>query len=195
MELEKKYIIQDNFIGIFDNFFPKRTINSLLEYYNNAEKNFLTFGRDDKEKVDDNTVSLQSFQQNPIPLRYNTQEFIEVFYKDIFKLFEQKFVHLKNTGQHSIFDVKIQKTLPSQGYHAWHTEVLHRRDSLRFLTFILYLNDVEEGGETEFLYQQTRIKPVENRFVLWPAGMTHIHRGNPPLKGEKYILTGWVEWI
>jgi hypothetical protein len=65
---------------------------------------------------------------------------------------------------------------------------------LRFLTFILYLNNVEEGGETEFLYQQTRIKPVENRFVLWPTGMTHIHRGNPPLKGEKYILTGWVEW-
>ena len=194
MELEKKYIIQDNFIGIFDNFFPKHKINDLLEYYNNAEKNFLTYGRVDKEKRDDNAVSLQPFG-NTIPVRYNTQEFTQIFYKDIFSLFVKKFVHLKDTGTHSIFDIKIQKTLPSQGYHIWHTENLDRRSCLRFLTFILYLNNVEEGGETEFLYQQTRIKPVENRFVLWPAGMTHIHRGNPPLKGEKYIATGWVEWI
>ena len=194
MELEKKHLIQDNFIGIFDNFFPKRMINGFLEYYKNAEKNFLTFGRENKELEDDNAISLQAFQDKPISVRYNTQEFTQIFYKDIFSLFLEKFVHLKKTGQHSIFDIKIQKTLPSQGYHVWHTETMCRRDSLRFLTFILYLNDVEEGGETEFLYQQTRIKPVENRLVLWPTGMTHIHRGNPPLKGEKYILTGWVEW-
>jgi hypothetical protein len=93
----KKYIIQDNFIGIFDNFFPKHKINDLLEYYNNAEKNFLTYGRVDKEKRDDNAVSLQPFG-NTISVRYNTQEFTQIFYKDIFSLFLEKFVHLKETG-------------------------------------------------------------------------------------------------
>ena len=195
MELIKKYNIQDNFIGIFDNFFPKYMINGFLEYYKNAEKNFLTWGRDDKEFRDDYAAVLQGYQDKHIPVRYNTQEFTHIFYKDIFSFYEKKFVHLKNAGAHSIFEIKIQKTLPSQGYHIWHTENMERRFSLRFLAFILYLNNVEEGGETEFLYQQTRIKPVENRLVLWPAGMTHIHRGNPPLKGEKYIATGWVEWI
>jgi hypothetical protein len=63
----------------------------------------------------------------------------------------------------------------------------------RICAFILYLNDVEEGGETEFLYQKTRIKPERNKLILWPTSYTHIHRGNPPLSGEKYILTGWVE--
>jgi hypothetical protein len=58
-----------------------------------------------------------------------------------------------------------------------------------------YLNDVEEGGETEFLYQKKRVKPVKNRVVVWPAGFTHTHRGNPPLSNAKYIITGWVEWI
>jgi hypothetical protein len=64
----------------------------------------------------------------------------------------------------------------------------------RVFAFTLYLNDVTEGGETEFLYQKCRIKPVQNRFVLWPAAITHIHRGNPPLSNDKYILTGWSEY-
>jgi len=195
MELVKKYNIQDNFIGIFDNFFPKNTINSLMDYYKYAEKNFLIMDRDNKDFRDDNRIELQRVQYKPVPVRYNTQEFNKIFYQDIYRLYQEKFVHLKTFGGHSIFEIQIQKTLPSQGYHVWHTENDNRRVGLRFLTFILYLNNVEEGGETEFLYQQTRIKPVENRLVLWPAGMTHIHRGNPPLKGEKYVLTGWVEWI
>ena len=59
---------------------------------------------------------------------------------------------------------------------------------------MLYLNTVEEGGETEFLYQSVRFKPVKNTLLIWPAGYTHTHRGNPPLSNEKYIVTGWVEW-
>ena len=58
---------------------------------------------------------------------------------------------------------------------------------------MLYLNSVTEGGETEFLYQKRRIKPQQGRLVIFPAGFTHTHRGNPPLSGDKYILTSWVE--
>jgi hypothetical protein len=64
----------------------------------------------------------------------------------------------------------------------------------RLLAWSLYLNDVDEGGETEFLYQSMRIKPKMGTFVLWPAFFTHTHRGNPPLSGLKYIATGWVEF-
>ena len=44
------------------------------------------------------------------------------------------------------------------------------------------------------LNQSLRIKPEQGTLVLWPAGYTHIHRGNPPLSGEKYIMTGWLEY-
>ena len=30
---------------------------------------------------------------------------------------------------------------------------------------------------------------------LFPASFTHLHRGNPPLTGEKYIITGWLHLI
>ena len=66
------------------------------------------------------------------------------------------------------------------------------RDSRnRSLAWMIYLYDVEEGGETEFLYQQLKIKPKRNTFVIWSGSFTHLHRGNPPISGTKYILTGW----
>ena len=56
----------------------------------------------------------------------------------------------------------------------------------------IYLNDVKEGGETEFLHFSKRVKPKTGRIVIWPAGFPYVHRGNPPLSGEKYILTSWM---
>ena len=56
---------------------------------------------------------------------------------------------------------------------------------------MVYMNDVDEGGETEFLYQQKKIKPKTGRVVIFPASFTHQHRGNPPMS-NKYIITGWL---
>lgn len=91
--------------------------------------------------------------------------------------------------------MKIQRTKLKGGYHSWHTEHCSGIDSHTTLfAYTLYLNDVHEGGETEFLYQGMRMNPVKNRFVVWPAGFTHMHRGNPPLSNEKIIITGWISY-
>ena len=91
--------------------------------------------------------------------------------------------------------VKIQKTIPSEGYHLWHVEHNPGREmEKRVLVYSIYLNTVEEGGETEFLYQSQRVKPVKGRIIIWPAGFPYVHRGNPPLSGEKYIVTSWINY-
>lgn len=92
--------------------------------------------------------------------------------------------------QHNL--CKMQKTRPSGGFHLWHYENTPN-NPFRQLVSMLYLNDNFDGGETEFLYQQCRIKPEAGKFVIFPGGWTHTHRGNPPLSGEKYIMTSWVE--
>jgi hypothetical protein len=91
--------------------------------------------------------------------------------------------------------VRIQKYKPSQGYHVWHCESGSMINSRRMLVVALYLNTVEEGGETEFLYQSVRVPPVQGTMALFPAGWTHAHRGNPPLSGNKYFMTTWLEFM
>ncbi len=89
--------------------------------------------------------------------------------------------------------VKVQKTEPRGGFHLWHTEQGPGRAQLtRCLVWMIYLNTVPEGeGETEFLEFGLKIRPKEGALVLWPAGWTHTHRGNPVYTQNKYIATGW----
>ncbi len=56
----------------------------------------------------------------------------------------------------------------------------------------MYLNDIEDGGETEFFYQQTKVKPTQGSIVLAPCGFTHTHRGCIPKSQDKYMLASWV---
>jgi len=90
---------------------------------------------------------------------------------------------------------KIQKTNPSEGFHQWHYDgdSLDSYTSFRQLVVMIYLNDDFENGETEFLYQQTRITPKEGKFIIFPCSWPWTHRGNPPIGGSKYIITSWIE--
>ena len=86
----------------------------------------------------------------------------------------------------------LQKTEPYGGFHNFHCEDTSWNCHLRTMAWMVYLNDVEEGGETEFIYQQTRIKPEQGMVLICPGGYTHMHRGNPPMS-TKYIATGWYQ--
>ena len=61
----------------------------------------------------------------------------------------------------------------------------------RLINFIWYLNDVEEGGETEF-FGNYRIKPTQGKIVFFPSEWFYPHQGKTPLSNNKYILTGWL---
>jgi hypothetical protein len=96
-----------------------------------------------------------------------------------------------------IGNINAQKYVKqSGGYPYWHSEVYPQaghNDALhRIMLFMFYLNDVEEGGETEFYYQNLKVKPKAGRMVIAPAYFTHTHRGNVPVSNDKYILTSWV---
>ncbi|HEY5602468.1 MAG TPA: 2OG-Fe(II) oxygenase [Gammaproteobacteria bacterium] len=86
----------------------------------------------------------------------------------------------------------VQRTAPGQFYH-WHIDGGSHDFADRQLVLIWYLNDVEgPGGDTEFSYQQIRIKPVGGKLLLFPPFWTHEHRGATLAKGVKYIATTWV---
>jgi prolyl 4-hydroxylase len=93
-------------------------------------------------------------------------------------------------------DVKIQHYSPKEGFHCWHSERTHNKspEVYRHLVFMTYLNDVDDGGETEFFYQNIKVKPKKGKTLIWPADWTHTHRGITSLTQEKYIITGWFSY-
>ena len=62
---------------------------------------------------------------------------------------------------------------------------------VRQLTYIWYLNDIVDGGETEF-WANHRIKPTTGKLIIFPSHWTYPHKGLVPKSDDKYIITGWL---
>jgi hypothetical protein len=93
--------------------------------------------------------------------------------------------------------INLQKYVQgSGGYHHWHSEIFPQNASCetlhRALLFQFYLNDVAEGGETEFYYQRKKVEARRGRLIIAPAGFTHSHKGHVARSGDKYIATSWI---
>lgn len=87
---------------------------------------------------------------------------------------------------------KIQMYPRNEGYFHWHADSSGRRERSRVVALILYLNDVERGGETEFLHQDLKVAPRTGRLLVFPAGWNYVHRGGMPESGDKYIVQTFV---
>lgn len=191
----------EQFIGIYENAFSKEYCESVISYfkkmveagYSLNRQQFETASKDAKEDI----AVFPASSDTVISLYGNTnlmKKLNEVFWGQCYANYADKFWALKTLGSHNSYSFKIQKTEPGQGYHVWHCEADVRESCNRILAWALYLNNIEEGGETEFIYQKLRVKAQTGTLVIWPAAFTHTHRGNPPLSETKYIVTGWVEF-
>lgn len=112
--------------------------------------------------------------------------------KTYFDMLREKNINLGFGADQQIVDsgFQIQKTNPGE-FYKWHNDFTVVGNHARILTYIWYLNDVNEGGETEFI-DGTLIKPEEGKLMLFPATWTYIHQGRPPISNTKYICTGWI---
>lgn len=179
----------DNFIGIYE---TRIDCQPFIDHFNYLKDNkclFLDnpgqrqFRKDEQAYIHELCLP----ESSSVMSNYNKLT------NDCLKLYLSEYNEFISLGKLQQPSLKIQKTEPTGGYHIFHSENLDFGNHNRVLVSMLYLNDVDEGGETEFLFLSKRFKPTAGTFLLFPAGFTHTHRGNPPLSGEKYIVTSWIE--
>lgn len=197
-----EYDITD-FIGVFKNTFSKEYCESVIKLYEEIKKLGFTTNRQSHDK------SLHINKQNEFAFFNNThlkndilfdqsESLVHTFVSktwECYSTYLSKYGVLESLAPHQFYNsIKVQNTKLSEGYHVWHCEHASRITGARLLLVILYLNTVEDGGETEFLYQARRVKPEQGTLLICPSGFTHTHRGNPPLSNEKYIMNGWIEF-
>jgi len=188
-----------DFIGVFSDVYPEGFCEHLIAEFDRHRD--LGAGTDrqnsegsPKHKKDDYSISCNGKNLNFEG--FNENSIVDLFFRGLqncFAEYANEFSVIKH-GRLNTNNMKMQKTSTGGGYHVWHAEQNNGDQANRGLVYMLYLNTLptEANGETEFLYQQRRISPVENTMVLWPAAFTHAHRGNPVYgDNHKYIVTGW----
>ncbi len=87
---------------------------------------------------------------------------------------------------------QLQKYIKEQQYYKWHQDgsIKQGHNEHRIITYLWYLNTVDEGGETYFYHG--KVKPEKGKLVLFPAFWNYNHKGETPISHDKYIITGWV---
>ena len=187
-------MVVNNFIGekkgALDPVRCSEILNELREYAQVSHK-FVDFGED--QFLDKGAMGRKDIQV------YLPRVFPEVF-NEISQVVFQGLDEYKRDVSTINFTplvcptMKFQWTPVGGGFSVWHIEQASGVSSNRCLAWSVYLNDIEEGGETEFCYQRVKCKAETGKLVIFPAGITHPHRGNPPYSSDKFIMTGWFEF-
>jgi len=89
----------------------------------------------------------------------------------------------------------LQRYAPGEGFHSWHCDWNTSDEATepirRVLAWILYLNTVPDAG-TEFHWQDHHEEAVQGKLAIFPAGLSHVHRGRVSQTHTKTIATGWI---
>jgi hypothetical protein len=187
----------NNFIGGW--YLDDTTIcDRLIEYHrtsNNKNRGTMYNQCGDGVHVDTN-------HKDSVDVVLNDQTLSYQYYFDsllpVTNMYKKEYTYCNETSVWDITEnVNIQHYMPNGGIKVWHTERLSGTEpySKRHLVFMTYLNDVTDGGETEFYYQKLKIKPEKGLTLIWGADWTFTHRGVVSPSQEKYIVTGWFSFL
>lgn len=153
--------------------------------------------QDDRERVNadiKDSIDITLTTQNPPPVL----EKYAFHLKQVMDNYKEKFYWAGAFSSFALMEpVNIQYYKPGGGFKQWHTERTesHFPSVTRHLVFMTYLNDVTDQGETEFFYQKIKVKPQKGLTLIWPSDWTYTHRGIPSPTEEKFIITGWYNYI
>ena len=186
-----------SFIKVYDNTLTEEFCKSVCQKLDNDDRKKLgVFTR--KKKTDLSFKTSLDLHISSLPewkdeddIFYTTiSEFLKKYKEDIQTSTNGKFFYgdvddyFSDTG----YQVKVYKP---DGHYGWHSDyTIHDYAGVRALTFIWYLNEDFDEGETEF-FNGEKIIPKTGRLLIFPANWIYIHRGCTVKTNNKYIATGW----
>jgi len=201
----KKKKENEDFIRIYNNFLDKDLCDLLINFYNKNEKHeckLTTMADEDgTEQIDGIRKSNGLNVDNLKRLKINNTE-TSIIFNIIFNIFDKgikrylnEFKYCINVKEFVSEELIITKYIKNKGYFKWHKDrgLMKNSANHRYLSAILYLNDVDIGGETEFKYQNKIIKPLKGQLLIFPSDWTYLHRGRIPESNDKYICNNFFE--
>ena len=85
--------------------------------------------------------------------------------------------------------ISFNRYEPGQEFHV-HADYFE--GSNRVISAVAYLNTVEEGGMTNFIYYGVEVEAVAARVAVFPSNYLFAHAALPPQAGIKYSAAFWA---
>lgn len=189
--------MDDNYCFINKNSISKEICNEIIQLFENSKHKHdgATAGGVNKnvkdttdlviDKNDSEWKEIYTLLENE--LQRNTRRYVEKANNNNKDLKEFK----RFQASLSFETIQVQKYVKNTGKYIYHEDGRIYENRARKITFLWYLNDITDGGETEF--QDFKVRPEAGKLILFPALWTYPHRGNVPISDDKYIMTGWLD--
>lgn len=175
--------LQD-YIKVYDNVFSESECKNLIDAFDEGEQEFI-----DEQKC-------PQFHQVTLDESKSKQIVMSLF-DHINRYVDSNNIHDYMFPEKYAYElVRIKRYRPEyDDQFTDHVDVNDHHTSRRFLSFIIYLNDVDEGGETYFVNLKKKIRPKCGRLVVFPPLWMFPHRGNPVVSNTKYILSTYLHYV
>jgi len=185
----------NNCIGGF--YIDKKVCKNLITYFNKSNKIDgllnLTDGKagvDKSKKLSTDVIIQPNCNDKPISNYLSELSKVVDEYKK-----QYKYCDIQQDAWGIAESWNIQRYKPKEGYFINHAEKSGFNTITRHLVFMTYLNDVSDGGETEFYYQKIKVKPETGLTLIWGSDWTFTHKGITSPTQTKYIATGWYNYL
>ena len=193
--LEIKNEASPNFIGNWD-LENKELCNQIIDFF---EKNSdLQIKGTTGGGVDESIKKSTDITIQPESLKEEKYRVFNEYFENLHQCFtdyKNQYDFLKTfVKKIHIGPFNIQKYLPGDHFARLHSERTGMSNIHRIFAWMTYLNDVDDGGTTDFDYYKVKVKPEMGKTLIWPAEWTHAHRGTVLKGGKKYIITGWLHF-
>ena len=186
---------QTHFIGCW-NLENNKLCNEITQFFENNKElqiqGITSYGKDLKAK------KTTDIPVNPHDLKNPKFEVLKQYMDELYKCFidyQNQWPFLKSVIK--VVDVpgfNIQKYSRGDHFAQLHSERTTLDTLHRLFAWMTYLNDVDDGGQTNFNHYGIKIKPETGKTLIWPAEWTHAHTGEILKSGTKYIVTGWMNF-
>ena len=186
---------ETTFIGCW-NINDDNLCNNIIEIFE-KNKNLQTRGATAKG-VDEKIKNSIDIGIDPNKLEKNGFQDLKLYFKKLFDCYQDyktQWPFLNKTLKSvDIPRFNIQKYNTGGHFADLHSERETLNNMHRVFAWMTYLNNVDDGGETYFDHYDLKIKPEIGKTLIWPAELTHAHKGEILKSGIKYIITGWMHF-
>jgi hypothetical protein len=185
-----------NFIGSW-NIENDKLCNEIIKFFEENKSmhriGITTTGYDPKLKKTTDMVIQPSDLKNK---KYSLFNSYFNLLKDCFLDYRNQYPFLKHKffNRTHIGNFNVQKYNSGDHFSQLHSERVSLDSLHRLFAWMTYLNNVDDGGTTNFEYYDIKVKPEIGKTLIWPAEWTHAHTGSILKSGTKYIITGWIQF-
>lgn len=179
-----------DFIKTYDNAIAENVCDFLIETFESNEHK--------QERVEENKTP-NFTQYNLTENRSDSEDLNSVHNYLISKVFDYRDLYYEHVDkrcfpeEHNFEEFRIKKYMnDGNDMFDTHVDVTDHSSAVRYLSFMWYLNDVNEGGETVFC--DAIIKPQKGTLLVFPPLWVFPHKGMPPISNEKYLLSTYLHY-